>query len=210
MIDRFLLPLQHRMLAPPARLLSARGVMADQVTLTGLALGAMAALLIALGVPGPGAVLLLLNRLADGLDGALARATAPTDRGAFLDSAADFLFYASVPLAFALADPARNALPAAALLAAFVGTGSTFLAFAALAGRRGMVAADYPLKGFYYLGGLTEGTETILVFLAMAIWPAWFPALAWVFATLCLITTASRIRQGWLAFSTPRTSEDER
>ena len=209
MIDRFLLPLQHRMLAPPARLLAARGVMADQVTLTGLALGAMAALLIALGVPGPGAVLLLLNRLADGLDGALARAIGPTDRGAFLDSAADFLFYASVPLAFALADPARNALPAAALLAAFLGTGSTFLAFAALAARRGMVATDYPLKGLYYLGGLTEGTETILVFLAMAIWPAWFPTLAWVFAALCLITTASRIRLGWLAFSTTRTSKDE-
>ena len=209
MIDRFLLPLQHRMLAPPARLLAARGVMADQVTLTGLALGAMAALLIALGVPGPGAVLLLLNRLADGLDGALARAIGPTDRGAFLDSAADFLFYASVPLAFALADPARNALPAAALLAAFLGTGSTFLAFSALAARRGMVATDYPLKGLYYLGGLTEGTETILVFLAMAIWPAWFPTLAWVFAALCLITTASRIRLGWLAFSTTRTSKDE-
>jgi phosphatidylglycerophosphate synthase len=209
MIDRFLLPFQHRMLAPPARLLAARGVMADQVTLTGLALGAMAALLIALGVPGPGAVLLMLNRLADGLDGALARAIGPTDRGAFLDSAADFLFYASVPLAFALADPARNALPAAALLAAFLGTGSTFLAFAALAARRGMVATDYPLKGLYYLGGLTEGTETILVFLAMAIWPAWFPTLAWVFAALCLITTASRIRLGWLAFSTTRTSKDE-
>jgi len=209
MIDRFLLPLQHRMLAPPARLLAARGVMADQVTLTGLALGAMAALLIALGVPGPGAVFLMLNRLADGLDGALARAIGPTDRGAFLDSAADFLFYASVPLAFALADPARNALPAAALLAAFLGTGSTFLAFSALAARRGMVATDYPLKGLYYLGGLTEGTETILVFLAMAIWPAWFPTLAWVFAALCLITTASRIRLGWLAFSTTRTSKDE-
>lgn len=207
MIDRFLLPLQHRLLAPPARALAARGVTADQVTFAGLALGAFAALLIALGAPGPGAVFLALNRIADGLDGALARATGPTDRGAFLDSAADFLFYAAVPLAFALADPGTNALPAVALLASFLGTGSTFLAFAALAARRGMTATDYPMKGFYYLGGLTEGTETILVFLAMTLWPAWFPVLAWVFAALCLVTTASRIRQGWLAFSPSSISE---
>jgi hypothetical protein len=61
----------------------------------------------------------------------------PTDRGAFLDITLDFLFYASIPLAFALADPAANALPAAVLLAAFIGTGSSFLAFAVLAERRG-------------------------------------------------------------------------
>ncbi len=53
------------------------------------------------------------SRLADGLDGELARVTAPTDRGAFLDITLDFLFYASVPLAFAWADPAANALAAA-------------------------------------------------------------------------------------------------
>ena len=54
----------------------------------------------------------------------MARLTAPTDRGAFLDITLDFLFYASIPLAFAVADPAANALPAAVLLAAFIGTGS--------------------------------------------------------------------------------------
>ena len=62
---------------------------------------------------------LLLNRALDGLDGALARLSRVTDRGAFLDIGLDFVFYAAIPLAFAVSDPAANALAAAVLLAAF-------------------------------------------------------------------------------------------
>ena len=68
-----------------------------------------------------------------------------------------FVFYASVPLAFALSDPDRNALPAAALLFGFMGTASSFLAFAAVAAPRGLVSQAFPDKGLFYLGGLTEG-----------------------------------------------------
>jgi phosphatidylglycerophosphate synthase len=138
-----------------------------------------------------------LSRLADGLDGAVARLTQPTDRGAFLDITLDFLFYASIPLAFAVADPAANALPAAVLLAAFVGTGSSFLAFAVLAERRGMKSVQYPQKGIYYLGGLTEATETLLCFALMCLWPMHFAWWAYGFATLCAMTIATRIVGGW-------------
>ncbi len=124
----------------------------------------------------------------------------PTDRGAFLDIALDFLFYALVPVGFALADPA-NALPAAVLIAAFVGTGSSFLAFAAIAAKRGISAASYPSKGLYYLGGLTEGSETVALFVAMCLWPAAFAVLAYVFAAACALTTLTRWRQGWNTFS---------
>ena len=144
--------------------------------------------------------MILANRLLDGLDGAVARLQGPTERGAFLDIALDFVFYALIPLGFALHDPAANGLPAAILLAAFIGTGSSFLAFSAIAAKRGLRAADYPTKGIYYLGGLTEGFETIAVFVAMCLWPGAFPVLAYVFALACGITTVLRWTQGWTLF----------
>ena len=200
MIDAALLPLQRRLLAPPATALAARGIGADQITLAGFALGLLAVPALAFGQFWLALLLIALNRLADGLDGAVARMRGPTDRGAFLDIALDFLFYALVPVGFALADPA-NALPAAVLIAAFVGTGSSFLAFAAIAAKRGISAVSYPSKGLYYLGGLTEGSETIALFVAMCLWPAAFAVLAYVFAAACALTTLTRWRQGWTAFS---------
>lgn len=204
MIDAALQPVVSRLLDAPARGLAARGVTADQVTLAGFALGVMAVPALAAGWFGTALALILANRLADGLDGAVARLNGPTDRGAFLDIALDFLFYALVPLGFALADPTANALPAAALIAAFVGTGSSFLAFAVMAERRGLRAQAYPRKGLHYLGGLTEGAETIAFFAAICLLPAAFPALAWAFAALCLITTAARWHAGWTAFAPRR------
>ncbi len=200
MIDAKLLPLQHWLLRRPAQML-ARWVTADQISVVGFALGALAVPALALGFYGLALVLLWLNRVADGLDGAIARITGPTDRGAFLDIALDFVFYALFPLGFALADPVANALPAAVLIASFVGTGSSFLAFASIAARRGLTAADYPNKGIYYLGGLTEGFETIVVFALMALFPAWFGVLAYGYAAACCLTTATRWRMGWQAFA---------
>ena len=201
MLDRFILPFQHRLLAPPARSLHRRGVGADALTLVGLAVGLFSLPLLAFGLFGWALVAVLLNRLLDGLDGAVARIAGATDRGAFADIAFDFAFYAVVPLGFALADPGRNALPAAVLIAAFMGTGSSFLAFAVIAGRRGMTAADYPAKGIYYLRGLTEGTETITFFALVCLWPGAFAVLAYVFTAMCVVTTVLRWRQGWTEFS---------
>jgi phosphatidylglycerophosphate synthase len=201
MIDRWALALLRPGLEAGARVLVRAGVGADAVTWTGFAMGLGAAVCIAHQAFLIGLALMLLSRLLDGLDGAVARLTQPTDRGAFLDITLDFLFYASIPLAFAWADPARNALAAATLLAAFVGTGSTFLAFAVLAERRGLTSAAYPSKGLYYLGGLTEATETLLVFAAMCLWPHAFPVIASVFAGLCVMTVVTRLWFGWRALS---------
>jgi phosphatidylglycerophosphate synthase len=179
-----------------ARALVRAGIGADAITVTGFAIGIAAALAIAQQAWLVGLALILASRLADGLDGPVARFTQPTDRGAFLDITLDFLFYASVPLAFAFADPACNALPAAVLLAAFIGTGSSFLAFAVLAQKRGIASSDYPNKGLYYLGGLTEATETLICFALMCLWPGKFAWWAWGFAALCALTVATRIVGG--------------
>jgi phosphatidylglycerophosphate synthase len=197
MLDRAALTLLRPGIDALARALVAAGARADALTFGGFAIGIAAALAIALDAPRVGLTLLLASRLLDGLDGAVARLTRPTDRGAFLDIALDFLFYASVPLAFALADPAANALAAAVLLAAFIGTGSSFLAFAVMAERRGLKSDVYPSKGLYYLGGLTEGTETIICFALMCVWPASFALFAYAFGALCALTTATRLYGAW-------------
>ena len=136
--------------------------------------------------------LIAANRVADGLDGALARKLGPTDLGGYLDIALDFFFYAGVPFFFAVGRP-EFALPAAFLVFSFVGTGSSFLAFAAIAAKRGLSVEAYSKKAIFYLGGLTEGAETIAVFTLICLFPEQFEWFAWVFGGLCWLTTATRV-----------------
>ena len=201
MLDRVALQLLRPTLNAAARGLARAGLHADHVTLLGFAIGIGAAVAIAFEQFLPGLLLMLASRLCDGIDGTLARLTAPTDRGGFLDITLDFLFYASIPLAFAVARPDANALAAAVLLAAFIGTATSFLAFATLAAQRGLKSAAYPTKGIYYLGGLTEGTETLTCFVLMCLWPALFALFAYGFAALCGVTIAMRLWAGWRTFS---------
>jgi phosphatidylglycerophosphate synthase len=201
MFDRQLLAATKPLVDKVATQLEARGITANQISLFGFSLGMLAAVLIAVGSIKLAIVPLLLNRLCDGLDGAVARHTKPSDRGAFLDITLDFFFYAAVPLAFAFCNPERNALAAAVLLASFIGTGVTFLAYAIMAAKRGESAsAAYPSKAFYYLGGLTEGFETVLCFVAMCLWPEHFSAIAYTYAAMCALTTMTRLGAGWHAF----------
>lgn len=195
MLDAYVRPIFDPPLDRAAKALVRRRVSANTVTGAGAALGIAGCVALALGAYEAALGLILANRVADGLDGALARHTAVTDLGGFLDTVADFLFYSAVPFAFALAAPER-ALAAAFLIFSFVGTGVSFLAFAAIAARRAMITERYGVKSIYYLGGLAEGTETILVFAAMAVRPDWFVPLAYGFGMLCWVTTALRVWRG--------------
>jgi phosphatidylglycerophosphate synthase len=197
MLDRLVQNMLAPVLQTVGRALLRAGWGADALTGLGFGVGMAAAVAIANQAFGLGLFLLLASRLLDGLDGAVARLTRPTDAGGFLDIALDFLFYAAVPLAFALADPVANALPAAVLLASFLGTGSSFFAFAVLAEKRQLGDTALPGKSFYFLGGLTEATETIAVFAAMCWWPQHFAILAYGFSVLCAITTAMRVVWGY-------------
>jgi phosphatidylglycerophosphate synthase len=199
MLDRYAAALIKPIANAVGKPLARAGVTADQLTLAGFLIGLLAAYLIASGAYLTGAAAIFLSRSCDALDGAVARYSTPTDRGGFLDIALDFLFYASVPLAFAVADPASNALAAATLLAAFVGTASSFLAFAVIAAKRGMSSTAYPDKSFYFLGGLAEATETLATFAAMCVWPQHFDLLAYAFSVACLITITTRLWWGWHA-----------
>ena len=186
----------RRLIDPPldrmGRRLAAAGVSANAVTAAGFAVGLLAVPCLALQWYGAALAVILLNRLGDGLDGAVARRTRLTDLGGYLDIVCDFVFYAVVPFGFALARP-ENAVAAAFLIFSFAGTGSSFLAFAILAAKRNLTTEAQGRKSLYYLGGLTEGTETIAVFIAICLFPAWFPPLAYLFGALCWLTTATRV-----------------
>ncbi len=173
--------------------LARAGVHPDAVTLVGLTLGLMASLAISVGHFLPALVLVLLSRLADGLDGAVARVRGISDFGGFLDIVADFVFYALVPLAFVWHDPAANGWAGAFLLASFYVNGATFLGFAVLAEKRRMRTNTQGVKSLYYSAGLLEGSETIAFFVLICLFPAAFAPLALIFGALCFFTAGARV-----------------
>lgn len=176
------------------RWLASRGASPDVVTLAGLALGLVAAGLIWAGWSGLWVALVLLSsRVADGLDGAVARARGKSDFGGYLDIVCDFVFYGAVPLAFVLRDPAANGVAGAFLLFSFYVNAATFLGYAILAEKRGLTTRSRGEKSLYFTAGLMEGTETILCFLVLVLWPLLFVPLAWVFGVLCLVTALARV-----------------
>ncbi|MBA4009779.1 MAG: hypothetical protein C0486_13475 [Erythrobacter sp.] len=199
MLDAKLRPLIDPPLNAIGRALAKAGISANAITFAGLALGLGGAAAIALGHIGWGLALILANRLLDGLDGAVARVRGPSDLGGYFDIVADFAFYVSIPLGFGILAPA-NTLPALVLVASFVLTGVSFLAFAVIAGKRGDTTEAHGRKSFFYSTGLAEGTETIAVFIAMCLLPAWFGPIAYGYAALCTLTVFQRSAMAVSAF----------
>ncbi len=199
MLDARLRPLIDPPLNAVGRKLASIGVTANGLTFTGLALGLAGAAAIALGHIGWGLALILANRMCDGLDGAVARVRGPSDLGGYFDIVADFAFYVSVPVGFGILSPA-NTLPALVLVASFVLTGVSFLAFAVIAAKRGDQTEAHGRKSFFYSTGLAEGAETIAVFIAMCLFPAWFAWMAYGYAALCVLTVFQRSLMARLAF----------
>jgi phosphatidylglycerophosphate synthase len=198
MLDKFITPVIKPLLTPVVMLMHKRGITADQLTVVGFLVGLLAVPLLAFQMWYGALIAIALNRILDGLDGALARyAKQSSSAGGFLDITLDFLFYAAIPLGFILANPEQNAIAGAILLATFIGTGSSFLAFAIAAEKFKLEKPQFKYKSFYYLNGLTEGTETIALFIAFCIWPHYFSLLASIFAFACGITIFTRIHGGY-------------
>ena len=192
MFDAKLRPLIDPPLNAIGRKLADAGVSADALTIAGATTGVLAGVAIGFGQFGLGLLLIIVSRLLDGLDGAVARATKITDFGGFLDILADFFFYVSVPLGFGFA--AAETMPfAAALIASFALTGVSFLSYAAVAAGRGETTDDHGKKSIFYNTGLAEGTETIIAFVLMCLMPAQFALIAGIYTAMCVLTVFQRI-----------------
>ncbi len=200
----------RRLIDPPldrlGRWLARGGITANQITLAGFVVGLLALPALAYQQYWLALLFILLNRLFDGLDGAVARALGPSDLGGYLDIVCDFIFYSAVAFGFALADES-NAVAAAFLVFSFIGTGSSFLAYATIAAKRGITTERRGSKSLYYLGGLTEGSETIAIFVLFCLFPSAFVWLAAIFGALCWVTTATRIFLAWRDFGQGRAQD---
>ncbi len=181
--------------------LAARGATANGVTIAGFAIGVFAAGAISMNYYWIGAVLILVSRLCDGLDGVVARQTNASDFGGYLDIVLDFAFYGIIPLGFAFAALESNGLAAATLIFSFYVNGASFLAYAILAQKHKVVSEARGKKSIFFTTGLAEATETLAVFIVACVWPQWFPVLAYGFAAVCVYTAAVRILEARVQFS---------
>lgn len=147
------------------------------------------------------AALWLLSRLADGLDGPLARRRGTADdsgAGGFLDISADFLVYGAfvVGVAVGVGGPA---LPFLLVLLAYYVNGTVFLAFSSIAERTGRRDDGHLSRGrsLSFLGGLAEGGETIAVHTLWCLLPGFAHGIAWGWAAAVGVTAAHRVITGY-------------
>lgn len=180
--------------------LAARGVSAGAMTIFGFLAGLVAMTLIGTEHYPPAAAFMCLNRLCDGLDGAIARHKSPTDFGGFLDIVCDFIVYGGIVFAFGIARP-QNLVYALFLIFSFIGPMVSFLAYAILAAKNNVTTNARGVKSFYYLGGICEGTETAFTLILMTIAPDYFAYACVIYGGLCWMTTAGRIYAAYHDFS---------
>ncbi|MEJ7831996.1 MAG: CDP-alcohol phosphatidyltransferase family protein [Nocardioides sp.] len=186
----------RRALAPAldgaAALLARAHVPALALTGCGWVVGVGACLAAGTGHWWTALVLWLLNRLLDGLDGPLARRAGATDLGGFLDLVADFSVYAGFVVAVGIERPEAR-VACLALLTAYYVSGSAFLALSAQLERRGVTGDG---RSLLFVGGLAEGTETVLAYVAFCLFPGWAEPIAWIFGAMVAITAGQRIGTG--------------
>ena len=191
MLDSRIRPLIDPPLNAIGKGLARAGVTANQVTIAGAVIGISAGVAIGCRYYLLGLALVLLSRLLDGLDGAVARATRQSDFGGYLDIVSDFAFYVAVPLGFGFA-VAANLPFALTLIASFTLTGISFLAYAVMAAKAGRETDAHGEKSFFYNTGLAEGTETIITFVLMCLLPQYFAAIASIYSAMCIVTVIQR------------------
>ena len=142
-------------------------------------------------------VVLMLNRFCDGLDGTMARLTIPSPLGGYLDIVFDFTIYSGFVLAFGLSN-SNYTIISMVLLFLYIGTGTTFLARAAIQTQLDKIPESSDSKkelpkSFYYSSGLIEGTETTIFMILCLLLPNFYIFISIIFGVLCLITFVSRI-----------------
>ena len=165
----------------------------NHMTLIGFSFGVLMCLSIIIDQYLIAIIFLFLNRLADGLDGTMARLQTPTPLGGYLDIVLDFLIYGGFVLSFGITEQ-NNTLLSMILLFCYIGTGSTFLAKAAiLPSLTNQNLNEEIPKSFHYAVGLVEGTETIVFMVLCLLFPNLFIYFSFIFIILCLITIVFRI-----------------
>lgn len=199
LFDSYIRPLINPPLRVLARQMIRHNITANQITFGGFLIGCLAFGALALQFYSLALFFLALNRLADGLDGPVARAWAeenpdygPSDFGGYLDIVLDMIFYAGFVFFFCVG--AAGSFPYGAfLIFSFTGTAASFLTYAIIAAKRGEETEQNGKKSFYHARGLMEGSETILFLVLFCLFPDYFGVLSLLCAGLCWMTIFGRI-----------------
>ncbi len=194
-LDRILRPVKDRLIAPIAGSLGSR-IHPTTITVAAAAIGIGASLMAWQGRYGWAFALWVANRVTDGLDGAVARATGrQSDFGGYLDMLLDVVVYGAIPVGFALGRASTSlSIAVMALLAVFYLNITSWLYLAALIEKR----ADHgtSARGSTSIpmpSGVVEGTETIVAYAIMLLWPAAATAIIWILAGATLAGVAQRV-----------------
>ncbi|MDQ6818907.1 MAG: CDP-alcohol phosphatidyltransferase family protein [Actinomycetota bacterium] len=179
--------------------LSSAGVSPGALTGAGLLVGLGACVAVATASWLPALGLWLLNRLLDGLDGALARRRGATELGGLLDFVADFVVYSGFVVGVAIAHPGAR-LACVALLAAYLVNNVALLAFSSVIERLGLRLGDE--RSLRLTTGLAEGAETIVVYVLFCLAPGGSETIAWAFAVVVAMTAVQRVVQAIRALGT--------
>lgn len=194
----------RRLIDPPFNFLghfcASKGIRANQVTLVGFFFGLVAVASIMNGFVFEGLIFIFLNRFMDGLDGGIARVRGVSDFGGYLDIICDFVIYALIPFAFGYLHP-HTTLAISFLIASYIAAAGSFLAYAIMAQKHNHQTTLQGKKSFYYLSGISEGTETFLVMVLMCLFQDHIIYIAYGYGVLCWLTGLGRSLQAWKDFS---------
>ncbi len=193
MLDDSLRAIKERVLTPIADR-AGRYLHPNAVTLAGLGFGLAAAVCAAGSAYIAGLLCWGVNRVLDGLDGTIARRHAKqSDLGGYLDTLADFLVYALVPLGLAYGVADRPVwMACAVLIAAFYVNAASWLALSAILEKRNL--AGHKIQTTVIIpGGLIEGAETVLFYTLFFLLPSALSGLFGLMATLVGVTVVQRL-----------------
>ena len=199
MWDEALRELKDVVLKPVARLLLG-SITANQMTILGLVLGLASAVCFAVHLPVAGMLLWGLNRVADGLDGTLARlGNKQSDFGGFLDLVCDLVVYAAIPVGLTVqassggpAQTDRAWLALSGLLAVFyVNIGSLFY-LSALIQKQQQAGSSPRVTSVPFPSALIEGFETVVFYTLFMAFPRYLVGLFTVFSLGCVVNIIQR------------------
>ena len=161
------------------------GVSANTLTVAGMLIGVLAALLVVNDHAVAGVMVLWLSGLIDAADGTLARLTRPSAIGAILDITFDRVVEVAMIVALACLYPdARLSL---VILAGIIAIAmSLFLSI-------GAAVTNQSIKSFHYAPGLGERTEAFICLSLMVLDHARLGLWTWFFIGVIVFTMAQRL-----------------
>jgi phosphatidylglycerophosphate synthase len=183
-------PLQ-RLLSEPtdrmAAMLQRAGIGPNTITFVGFVFGLLAAAATGGALYIAGLVFLTLHRIADLLDGAVARRTNATALGAFLDLSLGYIIFGIVAFAFVLARQ-QNGLAGTFLILGLLADAVTAM------GVRAFSVPPLPKRGPLPRSLIITGpTATYILFVIMMLAPWSFGFLPYLYGVLCFVSAGARI-----------------